>query len=321
MQEEKEIKISLSPHKASKKLIRTESRRSNRNARKRRNRQRKTNRTRLTSGNTGFGTSAPAAVSSDLTKRVRFSSTRDGSGLRMKARVPLYQLCSQYYDISGTYRGAIARSEASGQRSVTGVSLFAKYGLSHNIVYCSYLSPVFDLMANNFVRYRVQGVRFCYEPQSTTVVEDRLVFAFAEDAIHPLIVTDTPSESHLLALSDSVAFAPWRSWEMDVSHVVRTNNLLYCYPTESSLVSRNIERRFSSFGSIGCIATVTPGTLQTEPKIYGILYAEFDFEFIEFCPIISDIPLQEESEHKGEEEVKSPESCTCNNLIKVKSPT
>jgi hypothetical protein len=150
-------------------------------------------------------------------------------------------------------------------------------------VVVDYLSPIFKLIATAFVRYRVLQLKFIYEPQSATDIKDRLIFAYANDPLHPMIrqSESTATQANLLALSDSVAFAPWRSWSLDVSSEVK-QDLLYTYDQAST---QTTDDRFHFFGAMGCLASVNPTTATVSP-VYGILYAKLQFELVEFCPLI-----------------------------------
>jgi hypothetical protein len=178
-----------------------------------------------------------------------------------------------------------------------------------------YISPVFKNLSANFVRYRVRRLMFHYTPQSTTTVNGRAVFAFADDPVHPIIVPGlessssstpsgvmlggVPSQESLLALGDSMAFAPWLPWSLDVSDRVKQNELYIDggfgwqpagtapTPVEPYLVTSvsgfTAALRQWGFGSIG-IATSTTESTAFEA---GVLWMELEVELIEFCPIVS----------------------------------
>jgi hypothetical protein len=230
-------------------------------------------------------TNAPVAVSDDLQQYVRFSSGRKDSSLRLEACIPLYEICGNSNDGSPRLGGLISDFTDLNRPYARLGSTGGIYG--QNVDNDSnYISPVFLLIGSSFVRYKVEKLSFIYEPQSTTTVADRLVFAYANDPNHPLITdvnTNSANQENLLALSDSVAFAPWRSWTLDVSSEV-TQNMLYTYDQSQGLT----DNRFTLFGSIGCVASKIP-TSELDPPIYGILYAKIAFEYIEFCPIVRGI--------------------------------
>ena len=78
----------------------------------------------------------------------------------------------------------------------------------------AYLSPVFDLIASAFTRYEVKSLKFHYEPQAAATTTERMVFAYAPDPVHPVIYDQDSTVDSLLAVADSVAFAPLdRDWE------------------------------------------------------------------------------------------------------------
>jgi len=228
---------------------------------------------------------APAAVSDDLQQYVRFSSgSKDGS-LRLTACVPMFQICGNGYNAGNLFKGGfiVGSGPSAGFPYATLSSTEGHYVTTADTV-VEYISPIFKLISTAFVRYRILKLRFIYEPQSATTIQDRLVFAYANDPEHPLLkqTKADAEQANLLALSDSVAFAPWRSWELDVSSEVK-QDLLYTYNQASTSITDN---RFNMFGSIGCLASVEPST-DTEPPVYGILYSEITFEFLEFCPLVT----------------------------------
>jgi hypothetical protein len=156
-----------------------------------------------------------------------------------------------------------------------------------------YISPMFELMALNFVNYRLHGLEFIYEPQSTTTALDRCVFGFAADALHPLLKNSDGTQDisqRILALEDSVAFAPWERWTLNVSDSLKAEDLYVSDFIETSTnnerqYSARIANRFSSFGSIAASCSNT-STLVSQ-TVYGIIYARIKVEFKEFCPLIS----------------------------------
>jgi hypothetical protein len=148
-----------------------------------------------------------------------------------------------------------------------------------------YLSPIFDLIASAFVRYRVTKFVFHYEPQCSATTTERMVFAFAVDPLHPVLWNATvPHSASLLVLSDSIAFAPWRSWSMDVSHRLGKEKL-YTFSDSSTTVGTFTER-FSDFGVMSCVTSSVSGSATD----CGILYADIEVELSEFCPITVTYP-------------------------------
>jgi hypothetical protein len=143
-----------------------------------------------------------------------------------------------------------------------------------------YLSPVFDLIASAFVRYRVTRLVFHYEPQCSATSTERMVFAFAADPLHPVLWNATPpGSSALLSLADSVAFAPWRAWSLDVSRKLSKEEL-YTF-SDASLTVGTFTERFSDFGVISCVTSSVSGV----KTACGVLYAEIEMELKEFCPV------------------------------------
>lgn len=225
---------------------------------------------------------APAAVSDDLQQFVRFMPGSKESHLKVCARVPLYFVNSNYHDGTNLIRGGLSLTSTNSFPYIALSSITGIYAGGGTDVVKNYISPVFNLIGSAFTRYKIKGCKFLYEPQSSTQTSDRLVFAYANDPEHPLIKA-TPaaaSQGKLLALADSMSFAPWKTWELDVSQEVN-QDLLYTYNQDNT----ETDNRFNMFGSIGCIPSVEP-TSTTAMTVYGVLYAELCFEFVEFCPII-----------------------------------
>lgn len=219
---------------------------------------------------------APVAVSNDLQQYTRFSSGRDGSSLRMHT-------CCAITEVNRTSTTAApAGLLFSGVLQATAVQLsltrpFARADASGLSV--GFTSPVWDLIGSAFTRYRIKKLIFHYEPQCPATATERLVFAFAKDPDHPLLWTSTASSANNLAVADSIAFMPWRSWSMDVSHIM-DDTLYYTYDFNASTDSST--DRFSNFGVIACS---TSSVSQASSLIGGVLYMETEVEFVEFCPI------------------------------------
>lgn len=171
-------------------------------------------------------------------------------------------------------------------------------------------SPIFDLIGSAFVRYRVTGLKFIYEPQASSTTEERLVFAYASDPAHPLIRAGAPSAGKLLSVADSIAFMPWRGWELDVSKNVR-QDLLYTESTATGTTDLQLDtiNRFSAFGVIGCVGASEDMTGNIP---CGVLYMELKVELHEFCPVVDDLPAmvarREKIRKKHVEKMKDRES-------------
>jgi hypothetical protein len=148
-----------------------------------------------------------------------------------------------------------------------------------------WISPHIPLLAVAFDRYRMHSLAFHYEPQSTTVVDDRLVFAWTDDPSHPFLAPSsvsgpTPSQLEQLVTQDSVAFAPWKSWTLTVP-VAKDPRFLY----QTDLTASGI--RLADIGSFSCVGSAAP----TTPIQYGILYADFCIEFFDPVPIVQDVTV------------------------------
>lgn len=228
--------------------------------------------------NTSGMTGAPVGVSQDLQQFTRFYPGSARENLRMHVCAAI----SEISRISSTTSGSALVDPAGNQSLSMQMNLTEPAGLitAGTKFNSEWTSPVFDLIASAFVRYRVRKLIFHYEPQAAATTTERLVFAFAEDPMHPALWNATiPTQSSLLALSDSIAFAPWRGWSMDVTESLG-DTLMYTFTDPSTTVASFAER-FSDFGVMSCITSSVSGTLSK----CGILYAEMEIELEEFCPI------------------------------------
>jgi len=220
-------------------------------------------------------TSAPSAVSGFMRQEVSFGGSKS---LQMTATCVLAEIGQ-----NSTDNGALVNSThylQSETLSPTGEGVLVAGGAL--AAGAPWISPVFDLIASAFTRYRVKRCRFHYRPQAPTTLSQRLFFAFAADAAHPLVLTTVPSQPQLEALADSIPFAPWTEWSMDVSRSLDRETWLYTKSDDATPTTEiDILQRFANFGSISCLAD----TIGTASVIFGVLYLELDIEFKEFCPI------------------------------------
>lgn len=239
--------------------------------------------------------SAPAAVSSFARQYVRFGGGKGGEVLTMEACLPILNVGQIATGTAGAAPAIVGDGVTtfSGQSGQLGLTTFdvQDSGLA---VLSNYLSPVFDLIGSAFTRYRIRKCSFHYCPQAPTsggsvTGDPRYVFAFAEDPVHPLIWDAAVSQDTLLALSDSIPFAPWCAWDMDVTSRLKDKDLLYTY--DLSVVnpgSTGADQRFSNFGSIGVLADKNNGAGGT--RIHGILYMCLGIDLEEFCPVTTTRP-------------------------------
>lgn len=203
---------------------------------------------------------------------------------------------------------SLGLTQASGIVPNTGLEPTVSWLISRG----QYITPVYDLLSSSFVRWRVNKCKFHYTPQSTTTVNGRAVFAFADDPGHPVLypdlkrkelvgdfdpitVSDPPTQQQLLAFSDSMAFAPWLPWTLDVSRRIQ-NNILYTENmTEFLAGTTTLSPAFTQDPVAGmiaqfrqsCLGAISCRTITTEPNVFigGILWMELDFELLEFCPV------------------------------------
>jgi len=242
---------------------------------------RKTNRPRNSSPQIN---AAPAATSQSLRPFTKFMKGPDSGSISMHTCVPIAELLS----VAVTALGVGAIHTQGAQSSAMTLSLTKP--LSELATVLQFTSPVYDLIASAFTRYRVRKVVFHYLPQSsstsvvvagTDVGMPRMVFAFAEDPEHPLIMSTSQNSQNLLAVSDSIPFAPWNGWSLDVTQRLESKKLYYTYG------SPNVDvQRFDSFGAISCVTD----TLSSANHYAGVLYMETIIDLVEFCPITVNRP-------------------------------
>lgn len=155
------------------------------------------------------------------------------------------------------------------------------------IVASPWLNPVWELIASAFVRYRILRMVYEYLPQSAATLSDQLVFAFANDPLHPVIGLNNGASEFtnqvLLGLADSIPFMPWREWSLDVTSAFSQDQPFYVARnfTGSSL-SDYVTTRFSDAG----IFAMTCSGTAASAAVYGVLYGKIDIELLEFCPIL-----------------------------------
>jgi len=222
---------------------------------------------------------APAGVSQDLQQFTEFYPHPAGrTGIQIHSCAAIYNVRKiAAGSVGGALSGITAGESISIQLNLTDPAGLANAGTksAHG-----FLTPIFDLIGSAFVRYKVKKLVFHYEPQASATDSQRLVFAFANDPLHPVLWNATvPGQDDLLSLSDSIAFMPWRAWSMDVTESL-TKESLYTYSSSSTTVAEFVER-FSDFGVISCITSANTGT----STFGGVLYMETIVELDEFCPI------------------------------------
>jgi len=239
-------------------------------------------------------TGAPAGVSQDLQQFTRFRPGSTPESITLHTCAAIYDVLKEASSTNGA-----ALQNGGTERYAVQLNLTAPMGVSGAGTKSAYgfISPIFDLIASSFVRYRIRKLIFHYEPQSAATDGERLVFAFANDPLHPLLVSTTPpTQATLLALADSIAFMPWRAWSMDVTEKLGQDRL-YTYSDPSTALG-DFTERFSDFGVISAITSSNSGT--DAPG--GVLYMETVVELEEFCPISVTRPssllrIKERAEH------------------------
>jgi hypothetical protein len=244
-------------------------------------------------GSRGAMSSAPSAVSSYLKQSVGFRGT--GDTLILHGVIAVYQIGQPAG--AGSFSGIIDGSGSA--LSSSRLSPTGPVGVTNSPAYIAapFVSPALDLLGSAFTRYRVRRNIWRYRPQSGTNSTQQLVFAFAADPCHPLLSGTSaaiPTTSSLESLADSVPFAPWCSWDMDVSSKLTKEWLFLSAGGVGSgdSTAGSDTSRFDFWGSIGCVcATASAATAVN----YGVMYLDFEIEFKEFCPISATRPSVLES--------------------------
>lgn len=223
--------------------------------------------------------SAPAAVNTIMRQGVSFAGNQ--GNLVMRGKIALLDVGTGAAGQTGClqdYNTNVARGVrlSVGQLVALGTS-----GASY--VFADQVSPALDLISSAFTRYRVKRMKFIYAPQSTTNTVNRITFAYASDPLHPSICPATAAVTTpegMEGLADSIVFAPWMGWELDVSKSLPKDWLFTC-STNGDVTNGNEASRFEFFGAVGGV--ITPSSAGASR--YGTLYQEFEIEFKEFCPI------------------------------------
>ncbi len=227
-------------------------------------------------------TLAPAAVSNYVKQQISFYGSGDTLGMRGK--IALFDVSTS--GNAGTTNALIGGGASTGVYACR-LSPTAPTVTNTTPAYSTtigFISPALDLLGSAFTRYKVKRAKFHYLPMFTTNSSQQLIFGYAADPCHPLLSGSTagiPTFAGIESLSDSRPFAPWCEWEMDVTKKL-PKDWLYTSSNSGDTTAGSDTARFDNWGSIACV-TSTPGTATAER--YGVLYLEFDIEFMEFCPI------------------------------------
>lgn len=233
--------------------------------------------------NQGSGWQSADSIPSGVSESMKQSFTWGGKPTkRMELRLAAYEIGAGASTTDGLRGISGVASQTSNVR--LGLTTQAGYRAAGTNTTNEFLSPALDLEASSFTRFRCKRLRFQYCPQSGTNTTQRMVFAYANDPDHPLINTAVPSQAQLESVSDSIPFAPWKPWTLDVSSSLDKTSWLYTYDgAPSAGVTTDIVDRFNTIGVIGCMASAN-GTVTTG-DVFGVLYIIADLEFKEFCPI------------------------------------
>jgi len=145
-------------------------------------------------------------------------------------------------------------------------------------------SPVLQLLGGLFTRYRVNRLKFLYHPAAPTsgasVVP--MFFAYSSDPAHELSQDGSILVADPLNLPNSLEFAPWLPWEMDVTKDLPVRDLYTQGEAGTSFSNIDIvQLRQSCVGGIFLTGT-SNGT--TTASSIGELYLEIDLTFEDICP-------------------------------------
>jgi hypothetical protein len=111
----------------------------------------------------------------------------------------------------------------------------------------------------------------------------------------PTFVPAVATQLNLLAMSDSMAFAPWLPWSLDVSGRVRQNELYTAILGQRLTATAANAPDFFSASVAGlssafrqsCLGCLSASTLTTEATAFvgGIVWMKLSINLIEFCPV------------------------------------
>ena len=108
---------------------------------------------------------APVAISQDLQQFTRFSRGSAEDSITMHTCAAISQILRATSNSVGTaILSPGANTGVSLQLNLTQPASLSQTGTKVNV---NYTSPIFDLIASAFVRYRVKKLIFHYEPQSS----------------------------------------------------------------------------------------------------------------------------------------------------------
>jgi hypothetical protein len=245
---------------------------------------------RMPRARTGM-TTAPAAVSGRAKMSFNFSGSNGGQHLVAGATLPFCFLGSDMFS------NGMILSTGAGTSAPAAVCLINPQNLvgtqkdaadPPTLVAARWLAPQVSLMTIAFDRYRVSGLEFIYEPCAPTSTVDRLVFAYAEDPIHPVLsgitagaATTVPAQTDLLITPNSVSFAPWISWNLRVP-VEKRDQDFYVTLDGTSAFAATARQVFH--GVVACRSSTTVAAIT-----YGILYARVIYELIDPVPVVGTI--------------------------------
>lgn len=258
---------------------------------------------------TGSSSLAPAAISTSRRMAVSYSSLSASSmsGLRVVCTVPICEIGND----SKFNNGLFVQGAGTSSASFSTVANMLPYEMSAvagitggppipgNLgMKASYISPHLPLLALAFDRYKMNSLTFHYEPQSTSTVSDRLVFAWTDDPNHPFLSASAsyngvvPTQLQALVTPDSVAFMPWKQWSLKVP-VSREPHFLYDQGNTIGTGGETDTSRLYSFGAMTCVASAVGG----DPIQYGVLYATISIDLIDPVPIVKSISTLVASMH------------------------
>jgi hypothetical protein len=241
--------------------------------------------------------SAPAAVSTSRRAFINYRSVvvNGRQALQIHASVPICEIGNDSKYGNGLHVQSLTSTPIDCQLASLNPYQMVVTGNTSTYLtapaQASWVSPHVPLLATAFDRYQADSLVFHYEPQSTSTVSDRLVFAWCEDPLHPFLsangaygfgTSTSLTQLQQLVTADSVAFMPWKPWSLKCP-VSRDIKYLYDTNTGDETQTRETSSaRFTEFGSFSCVASAVGG----DPIQYGVLYAEVILTLIDPVPII-----------------------------------
>jgi hypothetical protein len=143
-------------------------------------------------------------------------------------------------------------------------------------------------LASIFAKYKVHDLKIDYFAQQITTQPGNFVLAYSADPCSQRIWkfnTDALVYADALALPDSMPYAPWRSFRLDLGAAIDKKTEHYC--NLQSMTSVAVDEDYSAmmsilrqctFGALVVMKSANAGS----SLVHGIFYMELDIEFFEW---------------------------------------